>query len=314
MKVSTLIITYNQEKYIGQAIESALMQKTTFAHEIVIGEDCSADRTRAIVSAFQARYPDQIRVFLRERNLGPNRNLVQTLKACRGQYVALLEGDDYWTSPDKLQQQVEYLTQHSDCAICFHTVECRYEDGSQQPQPYPGSGHKEITTLDDILVRNYIQTCSVVFRAGLIAEFPEWYLNAEVGDWPLHVMNARYGNIGFLAPVMGVHRISGDSVWSPLTDVQKALKIIETRRRIATLVGPKHLRMLANELSVDYHFLAVAYRESGQKSQALVAITRSFISSPLNAKVSKRHLLSLAVQILSPKSYAACRNARELLE
>src|SRR5919202_3380596 len=122
-KVSVLMITYNQEAFIAQAIRSALMQITDFDYEIVIGDDCSTDGTRDIVADLARKHPSKIRPLFQDVHLGVNRNLVSTLKACTGQYVAILEGDDYWTTQKKLQLQVNFLDCHYDYAICFHNVQ-----------------------------------------------------------------------------------------------------------------------------------------------------------------------------------------------
>ena len=123
MKVSVLTITYNHEKYIAQAIESVLIQEVNFDYELVIGEDCSTDKTREIVIDYQRKYPHKIRLLLNEKNLGMHRNFAQTYHACRGQYIAVLEGDDFWTSPHKLQKQVDFLDNNPDFAICFHNMQ-----------------------------------------------------------------------------------------------------------------------------------------------------------------------------------------------
>ena len=130
MKVSVHMITYNHEKFIAQAIESALMQQVDFDYEIVIGEDCSTDRTREIVVAYQQRHPDKIRLLLHEQNVGVSLNDIRVYRACRGEYVAWLEGDDYWTSPHKLQKQADFLDSHPACSACFHPVTVFFEDGS----------------------------------------------------------------------------------------------------------------------------------------------------------------------------------------
>src|SRR5580704_17934239 len=118
MKLSVATITYNHEQFIGQAIESVLAQKVNFDYEVVIGEDCSTDGTRAVILDFQRRYPDRIVASFRERNIGAMRNAEATFAACRGEYVALLEADDYWTCEVKLQKQVDFMDAHPDCAIC----------------------------------------------------------------------------------------------------------------------------------------------------------------------------------------------------
>jgi len=113
-----------------------------------------------------------------------NENFVQTLQACKGQYIALLDGDDCWTSPHKLQKQVDFLESHPDYSICFHNVMVVYEDSSVEPHPFhmrePKHHHsrsipKTTSTLEDLVSGNFIQTCSVVFRAGLFDIIPEWF-------------------------------------------------------------------------------------------------------------------------------------------
>ena len=106
IKVSVVMLTYNHEKYIAQAIESVLMQETDFHYEIVIGEDCSTDRTREIVIEYQKKYPDKIRTLLHAKNIGGNANYRQTYSECNGDYIAFLEGDDFWIDRKKLQKQI----------------------------------------------------------------------------------------------------------------------------------------------------------------------------------------------------------------
>lgn len=118
--VSVLMITYNHEKYISEAIEGVLMQKTTFPIELIIGEDFSTDNTRKIVLAYAEKYPDIIRLLLPESNLGMMKNFIGTLKAATGRYIALCEGDDYWIDSYKLQKQVDFLEANEDYSICSH--------------------------------------------------------------------------------------------------------------------------------------------------------------------------------------------------
>jgi len=140
-KVSILVTTYNQEHLITQAIDSILTQQVNFPIEIVIGEDASSDRTREIVVELGKQHPDKIRVLLRdpevaERDrrirLAGKINYLTALRACRGEYIAILDGDDYFTSPHKLQRQVDFLDTHRECVICFHNVLAVYEDGRKE--------------------------------------------------------------------------------------------------------------------------------------------------------------------------------------
>lgn len=115
--VSVAIITYNHEPYIDQAIEGVLFQETDVSIELVIGEDCSTDRTREIVMKYQKKHPDIIRVITSDQNVGAKKNGRRTLQACRGKYIAFCEGDDYWHAPNKLQIQCDFLEKHPEFGL-----------------------------------------------------------------------------------------------------------------------------------------------------------------------------------------------------
>jgi glycosyltransferase involved in cell wall biosynthesis len=214
VKVSVAMITYNHERFIHQAIESVLMQQADFAVELIIGEDCSTDGTRAIVRDYGERYPDRIRLLLPERNLGMNPNFVAVMAACRGQYVALLEGDDYWTSVNKLERQADFLDRNPDFSICFHNVAAMDDATNQQLRLLCPADQKAVSTLEDLLRSDFLPTLSVMFRRGLFGEFPSWYLTMGIGDWPHHILNAQYGKIGYLNEVMGVYRQHAGGVFT----------------------------------------------------------------------------------------------------
>lgn len=128
IKVSVCMITYNHENFIREAIEGVLMQKTNFLIEFLISEDFSTDCTRKIVKEYAEKHPDIIRVLLPEKNLGMSKNFLETLKACNGKYIALCEGDDYWTDPYKLQKQVDFLETNKEYSICSHRYKIYYDD------------------------------------------------------------------------------------------------------------------------------------------------------------------------------------------
>jgi glycosyltransferase involved in cell wall biosynthesis len=219
VKVSVAMITYNHERFIAQAIESVLMQETDFPVELVIGEDCSTDSTRAIVQEYAARYPDKIKALLHPHNLGPayspgKNNLVSVLKACTGKYVALLEGDDYWTDPRKLQKQVEFLDTHPSCALCFHKVLVVQDDKSSEPYVFEPKCLKETYTLKDYLGSDLLQTGSIMFRSSLVGDYPVWFYEVPIGDWGLVTLLAEHGDLGYIDELMGVYRMYAGGLWS----------------------------------------------------------------------------------------------------
>ena len=260
-KVSVSIITYNHEPFIAQAIESVLMQETGFEYEILIGEDDSSDRTREIVTGYQQRYPDKIRLFLNDRQNviyvsgqpTGRWNLVNNLKHARGQYVALLDGDDYWTSSTKLQAQVDFLDAHPECAICFHDAEKRYEAGAIKPQKTARPRYRAFYAIEDLLERNFIRTCTVMFRNRLFGEFPDWFYTTPMADWPLHVLNAQHGDIGYIDLVMAVHRVHSNSLWSPRSAVQRRRAAVETLKTFRQNLDPRYDRKLEESIA-RWHF------------------------------------------------------------
>lgn len=224
-KVSVCLITYNHARFIRQAVESVLAQQTDFLFEIVIGEDCSTDNTRSILRELDAIYPGRLRLFQRERNIGMGPNAAATYAECHGTYVAMLEGDDYWTSPKKLQQQVDAMDAHPQWAVCCHAAAAINEMGGSDPLALP-TPSRDVCTIDDLLRANFIQTCTVMYRGGLVPEIPSWLLDLKLLDWPLHILHARHGTIGYLPDSMAAYRIHAGGAWS--------MKDLEYRARALT--------------------------------------------------------------------------------
>jgi glycosyltransferase involved in cell wall biosynthesis len=237
------MITYNQEAFIAQAISSALMQITDFDYEIVIGDDCSTDGTRDIVADLARRHPSKIRTLFQDVHLGVNRNLVATLQACTGQYVAVLEGDDYWTTQNKLQLQVDFLDSHSDHAICFHNVRIVYQDECSPSHLYHVDAQPETRTIDELLIGNFINTCSVMFRRDCISELPSRFCSLHMGDWPLHVLNAQYGKIGYLNAVMAAYRVHDKGVWSSISRLRQLEIEADAMDFLYSALNPPYRRM-----------------------------------------------------------------------
>ena len=144
---------------------------------------------------------------------------MEVLRSCRGEYIALLDGDDYWTSHSKLQRQARFLDVHADCVICFHDVAVLLPDGTFCPQTYTTPPQKEISTLHDLFEGNFIATSSTMLRASAIPDLPEWFGTSPWEDWPLFILMAESGNIGFLNDTLGVYRYHGRGLWSQLDPV-----------------------------------------------------------------------------------------------
>ena len=227
--VSVCMITYNHESYIAQAIESVLMQQTDFEYELVIGEDCSTDETRAIVRAFGDRYPQRIRVLLAEHNQGSYGNAVATLTACRGQYIASLEGDDYWIDPTKLQQQVAFLDSHPEFSICAHWVQNIDDSGSViEPPIFTGSDCPETFNISDALAGIIVHANSWLFRNNL-SELEKYFSllkHLPPIDNALLLIILKHGQGYCINAFLGAYRYHPSGMWTSRSRHIKAFDIL----------------------------------------------------------------------------------------
>lgn len=204
-KVSACIITYNQEEYIKNCLDGALKQVLEYDYEIVIGDDCSTDNTFKICKEYAEKYPNKIRLLSREKNMGMAGNWVDTIQNCQGKYIAICEGDDYWTDTNKLQKQVSFLEANAHYALTFHKVSVLKTNG-ELVEDFLTDVPEAHETIDDVIERgNYIHTPSIVFR-NIIAEFPVEFYKSPIADHFLYVLLAKHGKIKYFAEDMGVYR------------------------------------------------------------------------------------------------------------
>lgn len=216
--VSIHCITYNQKDYIRQCLDGFVMQKTNFKFVAYVGDDCSTDGTTEIVREYEQKYPYIIKGIYHSENTGGEQNYFDVANMCKTKYVAICEGDDYWTDPYKLQKQVDFLESHPDCSICFHPVNVIYDgfDFEKQDEIYPNQEmENKGFTFENLLNINFIQTNSVMYRwrfndLNIQEYFPE---NILPGDWYLHLLHAKVGKIGYLPEVMSVYRRNPNGIW-----------------------------------------------------------------------------------------------------
>ncbi|MDX1699727.1 MAG: glycosyltransferase [Melioribacteraceae bacterium] len=214
--VSINCITYNHEEYIVDAIESFLMQVTNFNFEILIGEDCSTDNTRVIVQDYARRYPEKIRIITSEKNVGGRKNSVRLQENSRGKYIAICEGDDYWTDPNKLQKQVDYMELNPNCTLCFHAAEIVIAPKKltgRMINPYDKS---RASPIEDFILGGggFCATSSLLFPKELMKNPPEFYLNAPIGDYPMQMYLASRGFAYYMHENMAAYRSDVKGSWT----------------------------------------------------------------------------------------------------
>lgn len=273
--VSACIITYNQELSIEKCIHGALLQEIDFRYEILIGDDASTDRTTPICENYASNFPEKIRLVKRSTNLGMIGNWVSTIHACNGKYIALCEGDDYWTDPLKLQKQVDFLEANPDYSICFHRVFEKYDGREPELSQLNTSIKEETYTIEDLALGNFIHTPSVVFRNKLFNKFPEWFNQSPVADYPMHMLNASHGKIKYLPEPMAVYRRHSSSAWSskPLIEMyEKWLVVLECLKD--EFNEPVRKILEKQEFGI-MDSLSAAYRGIGNEKEAISTLARA---------------------------------------
>jgi glycosyltransferase involved in cell wall biosynthesis len=271
IKVSVCTVTYNHAPFIAQAIESVLMQRRPGLEiEMIIGEDVSTDNTRSIVADYARRYPEIVKPIFHEKNVGPGYNSLACLNACTGEFIAALEGDDYWTDPNKLQKQVDFLKARPDYTLCFHNVRIE-KAGVIGSTLYNSPNQATTTSAIDLAVRNYIATVSCVYRR-VLTEIPAWFAVVPAGDLSLSMMHARQGKIGYLPDVMAVYREHAQSSWQSKSAFYKETNLFKTLTfLLPEFDGPVHEQLVSSQLAALQVALADDEASSTEKSEFLAA-------------------------------------------
>ncbi len=215
--VSVYMLTYNHEEYVAQAIESVLMQKVNFKFELVIGDDASTDGTANIIQEYAKKYPNIIRAYCRKKNIGALRNSISIRSKCRGRYLAILEGDDFWNVDNKLQIQIDFLENHLEYSMCFtdvhvikHTAEsiclCIKKDINSMEEYLNGGRYLIGLPTATMVYRNIYQKNPELFKY--------FTKNSIVGDRIQHTLLLQFGKLKYLPIKTATYRFivsKGDS-------------------------------------------------------------------------------------------------------
>lgn len=221
--VSVRLMVYNHESYIREAIEGILKQKTNFLVEVVIGDDFSTDKSLEIIREYQDTANIHFKILDRKvggeywqnrQKLGRLHNFYNIIENCTGKYIALLDGDDYWTDSFKLQKQVDFLESNNDYVLCFHNANYLYLDGVKKKfsDKYLFLNSKKVFTKKDLLKHQwFIPTASILFKNTYVA-FPDYFLKVYSGDFNLQLYLSKFGEFYYISDEMSVYRITEQGV------------------------------------------------------------------------------------------------------
>lgn len=230
VKVSIIMLAYNIDKYIETAIKGVIQQKTTYPIQLVIAEDNSQDRTLAICQHYQQQCPDKITLIHHQKNFGLQGNFMDAHKYCTGEYIAICDGDDYWTDPYKLQKMTDFMDNHPDFSTCFHRVINYYEnDGSKS---LSNGRQAAVNDIIDLCHRNFITNSSSLFRRCYYPELPAWFAEITSCDYAMHLLNAGHGKIYYFKKPMGVYRKHSEGIWSIASEEKRLLAALHARELV----------------------------------------------------------------------------------
>jgi len=297
MKLSVVITTYNHEPFVAEALDSVLRQRVSFPFEIIVGDDCSSDGTRRILREFQARCPELIHLVFPEVNLGAggNRLSAKVLAEARGEYVAFLDGDDYWLGTGKLERQVRFLDDHAECSMCCHRAYNLYPDGRLMPYEdnFDYETGRLFYSLRDIMFQNFIPTCSVVFRKRLLTRLPRSFLAMPAGDWFFNVLLAEHGTIGWLDEVWGVRRVHPGGVISMKSRAEKLRFNIRCVHIIDSYFKGAYRREARARLAYLHRELGLRLREGRKRWRGAWHAAMSLRLAPSDQRWSRVETLRL---------------------
>lgn len=286
IKVSVCCITYNQEKYITEAIDSFLMQKTNFPFEVIVGEDNSNDTTLNILYEYKKKFPNIIKLITSDRNVGANANLIRVFRVAESNYIAVCEGDDYWIDEYKLQKQYDALDANHNVNICFTAANTINPKGEIGKTCDYGKELKFFSILDVLNGGGgFMPTASLMIRKKIINDLPDCYDKSPVGDYFLQISGAISGGAMYLPVLTCVYRLNSVGSWSTMkfkkseNELINETNLFEECLRFFEKKGINSVainKVIAKELYYVCNNMALGNKYGGFKK----LIRRSFICYP----------------------------------
>lgn len=229
MKINVILITYNHSQYIRQTLESILMQKTSAQVELIVADDCSPDDTVDIIKSYENSTSFSFTYLPKEKNMGYIRNYQRAFAACTGDYVAIMEGDDYWLEPNHLQNHIDHLEQVPHASMSYNRhLRLFVDQNREEIFDWSSSISYEQVTTSDLTLGNRIGNLSCcVFRGKFIQNIDARLFDLEIADWMLGMYMGQFGPLLYLKDVTSVYRIHDKGQWSQMNEKAADLKVIE---------------------------------------------------------------------------------------
>jgi len=229
MKINVILITYNHADYIRQALESILMQETEHEVEIIVADDRSPDNTVDIIKEYENKTTFPFTYLQKEHNVGYNKNYQQAFTACTGDYVAIMEGDDYWIKNDHLQNHIAHLERFRNSSMSYNRHLRLFEDQNREEIfDWDSNEDYEYVTTEQLAMGNRIGNLSCcVFRGEHIRNIDPNLFDMEIADWMLGMYMGQFGPLLYLKEVTTAYRIHDNGQWSRMDEKEQFIRTIE---------------------------------------------------------------------------------------
>jgi glycosyltransferase involved in cell wall biosynthesis len=290
---------YNHERFIEQAVESVFMQQYGGKITLFVSDDCSTDATPARLETLSRSAPIAVDLVLRDRNVGGFANLRSLWVRATGKYVALLEGDDYWTSATKIAKQVAALEARPSATMSFGRATL-LDETVHPPVQLPSAVRVvESPSLADLLESNIIDTPTVVYRRGVVPDFPDWFEQCPLRDWPLHALHASRGDIAYVSEVLATSRLHSGGRWTGIDFAERTRRGVDIHHWLWREIGPPDERTLRR---VRAHDLAMLSACASSRVEGFRLLGRAFRIHP--AVACQGACVFAAVRLVFGDAYA----------
>lgn len=280
MKVSICCLTYNHEGLIEHALKSFAEQKTDFDFEVVVGDDCSTDNTQQVVKDFISNNSLRVVTLFNKENTGTLKNFANVVEHCQGKYIAICDGDDYWTDPFKLQKQVDFMEQHPQCSLLVgNSLVHPYMQETQFPLIKNKSTGR--ITFEDF-ERFVFPACTIFLKKSCFPkEFFERLKNAFFGDRSLFLMALNAGEVHYVDEIWGVYRGGVTSVTRGKSDEYFIKGWIPNLYLLKPYFIKSNRRWLRSHIAVQYERLAGIYFKQRKLHLVFLNLLQSLAVYPL---------------------------------
>ena len=256
-RITTLVPAYNQEKYIDTALQSVVEQLGDFDHEILVSSDGSTDGTRDLIRDWQRRYPMLVRDVSFDKNVGISANFRHLFNSATGEYLAILEGDDIWTDPSKLQKQSDFLTANSECSMVFSMIRVRqlpsgadsFLDRQTNLTTDKLRGEDFLADPSMNLIANF---SSCMIKTSLAQKFPDRMFRERFNEIAMAFFLEKFGPIGFLKEEMSIYHQHAGGVWTGISRAEQLRSGLATREMVLEIADVRHAEAIRTIIEERY--------------------------------------------------------------